>query len=333
LIVKDIIFGYGTLEPPPRLRVVEVRLDGAARPALIDQTAKRVDLFEDRAAWRRAELDLEVTADREAVGAFEVQHGELAAVAVVHCAPTMARQSARLARSRCDEARWEGTLELDRDNFRGRALLRPRLTAAVGGVAHRPVGEPAGWAVHFDEPAGLRLGGRLRVRWVDFRAEGADPLASQFADATHLVSFGAGDEPPELWLNASFEGLDGLLRDGERGGAERGVHDLLRTGIARGVWMELVAVAMAAIRAEDGGGGRAEWPEAEWQREVLRRILPRVAPGKPGRELLELAATEWRSPAGAGEFYARAEAAVGDMIRADESLRRLIQATEEGDES
>ena len=49
------------------------------------------------------------------------------------------------------------------------------------------------------------------------------------------------------------------------------------------------------------------------------------------RELLELAATEWRSHPGAGEFHARAEAAVGDLIRADESLRRLIQASEEGE--
>jgi hypothetical protein len=197
-------------------------------------------------------------------------------------------------------------------------------------VPYRLVAEPPGWAVHVDEPAGLRLGGRLRVRWVDFAAEGAEPLARQNADSTHVVSPGAGDEPPEVWLNASVDGLDGLRRDGEREGAGRGVHDLLRTGLARGVWMELVAVAMAAIRVEDGG---AEWPEAEWQRDVLRRVLPRVAPGRPERELLELAASEWRSHPGAGEFWARAEAAVGDVIRADAAVRRLIQASEGEDGS
>jgi hypothetical protein len=329
--LKDMIYSYGTLELPPRLRVVGVWLDGVARLTAIKLAESRVDLFEERAAWRRAEVDLEVAVDGAAVRDFEARHGELAAIAVAHCGPTRSRQSARLTRSRRDAARWEGKIELDRDNFRGRAWLRPRLTAAVGGADDRPVAEPAAWAVHFDEPAGLRLGGRLRVRWVDFRAEGADPLARQFADATRVVSFGAGDEPPELWLNSSFVGLDGLLRDGEREDAERGVHDLLRTGIARGVWMELVAVAMAAIRHDEGG--RAVWPEAEWQEEVLRRVLPRVAPGKPERELLELAATEWRSHPGAGEFYARAGAVVGDLIRADESLRRLIQPNEPGEES
>jgi hypothetical protein len=100
--------------------------------------------------------------------------------------------------------------------------------------------------------------------------------------------------------------------------------------------MELVAVAMAAIRVEEGEGGgavQAEWPEAEWQCDVLRRVLPRVAPGKPERELLEMAATEWRSHPGAGEFYPRADAAVGDMIHTDESVRRYIQASEGDDES
>jgi hypothetical protein len=329
--MKDTIYSYGTLELPPRMRVVGVRLDGAARPAAIKSADRRVDLFEERTAWRRAELDLELAADGDAARDFETRHGELAAIAVAHCRPTRTRQPARLARSQRDAARWEGTLELDRDNFRGRALLRPRLTAAVGGIAHRTVAEPAAWALHFDEPAGLRLGGRLRVRWMDFRSESADPLAKQFPDSSHVVCFGAGDETPELWLNASFEGLDGLLRDGEREDAERGVHSLLRTDIARGVWMELLAVAMTAVRIDDGG--RADWPEAEWQREVLRRVLPRVAPGKPERELLELAATEWRSHPGAGGFYARAGAVVGDLIKADESLRRLIQANEEEDES
>jgi hypothetical protein len=327
--LSEIIYAYGTLEQPPRLRITGVRLDGAARPDLINP-AGRVDLFGGTAPWRRAELDLELEADRAAIRDFEERHGELSAVAVAYCESTRTRQSTRLARSRCDEGRWEGTIELDRDNFRGRAFLRPRLIGAVGGVPHRPVAEPAGWTVHFDEPAGLRLGGRLRVRWVDFTAEGADPLARQFPGSAHLVYFGTGDTAPEVWLNSAFDGLDELLRDADRDGAKRGVHDLLRTGIARGVWMELVAVAMAAIRAGDGEGRgeKADWPEAEWQCDVLRRVLPRVAPGKPERELLELAATEWRAHPGAGEFYARAEAVVGEMIRADESLRRLIQVSE-----
>jgi hypothetical protein len=103
--MKDIIYPFGTLEPPPRLRVAGLRLDGTARPAPIKSQARRVDLFEEKAEWRRAELELEFAADRDAARRFEAEHGELTAIAVVHCPPTRASQSARLRRSPCDEAR------------------------------------------------------------------------------------------------------------------------------------------------------------------------------------------------------------------------------------
>ncbi|MGP0065013.1 MAG: hypothetical protein ACLQGP_15625 [Isosphaeraceae bacterium] len=108
----------------------------------------------------------------------------------------------------------------------------------------------------------------------------------------------------------------------------KGVHDMLPLGIARSVWMALVADAMAAVRVEGDAAG-PEWPEAAWQAEVLRRVLRRVSSRKSDRELLELAATDWRTHPGAAAFWARAEAAVGDLIRADETLRRLIEEERE----
>ena len=196
-ILSEIIYAYGTLEPPPRLRVTGVRLDGVARPDLIDQAGAAVDLFEDRVG---------VAAGRARPGAG----GRCRRRPGIRGASWRAggdrrraspsrpgRQSARLARSRCDEGRWEGI-----DRARPGQLSRPGLPAAAADRRgrrgpHRLAAEAAGWTVHFDEPAGLRLGGRLRVRWVDFTAVDAPLPARQFPDSTHVVSFGAGDEPPE----------------------------------------------------------------------------------------------------------------------------------------
>jgi hypothetical protein len=163
---------------------------------------------------------------------------------------------------------------------------------------------------------------------VNFKAEDTDPLARQFDNSTHVLWFGGGQKPPELWLNSAFDGLDAVLEDrGGRGGPEQRHHDLLRLSIARGVWMALLADAMAAIRTDDSEDTTAEpdWPAAEWQAEVLRLILPKILPGKSDRELLALAANEWRVHPGAAEFFARAEAVVGEMIHANAMLRRMIQ--------
>jgi hypothetical protein len=325
--VSQALFPYETLKQQPAFQITEIRVDGSAKPSLINREEGAINLFDSKAGWRRVELDLELTADRDDVAEFEVGRGGLAAIAVAHCMPTNTRQRALLTRSEYDPGRWEGTMELDRDNFRGRAVVGPILTAVVGGISHRPVGVATGWALHFDEPESLRLRGTLRVRWVDFKAADADPLARQFPDSTHLVWFGAGQALPEVWLNSAFDGLEPLLRDRkDRRGAEKGLHDMQRLSIGRGVWMALMADALAAVRAEsdESGSGEPDWPDTEWQAEVLRRVLPEVAPGKSDRELLKLAATEWRTHPGAAEFYARAEAMIGDMIRANETLRRFV---------
>ncbi|MGP0065012.1 MAG: hypothetical protein ACLQGP_15620 [Isosphaeraceae bacterium] len=190
--MSRVIYAYGTLRQRPALRITGLRLDGVARPALIDQAGSALKLFQDGSAWRRAELDLELVADRDSVLEFHEQHGDLSAVAVIHCRSTGTRQSARLTRSEVEAGRWGGTVAVDRGNFRGRAEANALVTAAVGGKSHRLVAEPVGWALHFDEPANLQLQGSLRVRWMDFTAEGADPLAKQFSDASHLVAFGTG---------------------------------------------------------------------------------------------------------------------------------------------
>lgn len=330
--MSDILFPYETLGESLEVDVRPPKLDGRAAPAAVrigDEPAYH--LYEAGSNWRRAEFGVTVTAPRDHLTAFEAAHGRADLVVVAHCRPTNSRQPCRLRRSEADAGLWEGTLELERDNFRDRAELRAMLTAAVGGARHRPVALGNPWTLHFDEPASLRLRGTLRVKWVDFKAPDAAPPARDFPNSTHVVSLGGG--LPEIWLNSSFEGLEPLLRDRrDRRGAERGLHDMQRHSIARGVWMVLVSDALAAVRPGEDGD-EPEWPEAEWQAEVLRKVLPEVAPGKPERELLRLAANDWRTHPGSAEFLSSAEAVVGDIIKANESLRRFVQTYREGGES
>jgi hypothetical protein len=192
-------------------------------------------------------------------------------------------------------------------------------------MPHRPVAVAPVWAVHADEPESLRLKGTLRVRWLNFKLPDAPTPARDFPKSTHVVAFTGG--VPELWLNSGFEGLEPLLKDRkDRRGADKGLHDFQRTGIARGVWLTLIADALSAVRgAGDDGSEEPDWPEIPWQAEVLKLVLPEVAPGKSDRELLAMATGEWRGHPGAAEFFARAEAVVGDIVKANESLRRFVQ--------
>jgi hypothetical protein len=325
--VTTALFPYETLASgdPPTLTISSLRMNGTARMHLINKESSAVYLYEDTKPWNRSEIDLELTADPVAVREFEGEHGGLTAVVVANCLPTNTRQPLRLKRSDVDPGRWSGTVELERDNVRGRVALVTTLTATVNSMPHRPVASASVWTVYADEPESLRLKGTLEVKWKNFK-ETEDAPAKDFPNSTHVVAFTGG--VPQLWLNSGFEGLEPLLKDRkDRRGAEKGLHDFQRTGIARGVWMALIADAVAAIRDEfaDEEATGPDWPHALWQAEILKLVLPQIAPGKSDRELLRLAAEDWREHPAAAEFFSRAEAVVGDVVKANELLRRFVQ--------
>jgi len=324
--VKTILFPYPTLsEADTQMSVTRLRIDGKLNSSWIRKEECTVALFEHPTHWRTAEFDLEVAVTPLLVTAFEKDHGPVAAVAVAHCLPTNGRERIRLTRSATDAGRWAGTLEIDRDNYRGRMLLKTTLTAKVGEVPYRPVAASNPWAIHLDEPESLQLKGTLPVKWVNFNLDIAPALAKAFSTSSHVIDF--TQTVPTLLLNSGLEGLEALLKDRkDRKGIDRALHEFLRTGIGRSVWLALFHDALAGIRLPDPElEGTADWPDTPWRSEVLKRILPGVFPDKSDAELLSMLVGEWREPTLAGELFARAEAVIGDMLKANESVRRFNQ--------
>ena len=268
-----------------------------------------------------ARLPITVRVDTGLLEAYENEHGETALIVVANCRPTNTRQALTLEAAQ--HGQWEGTLELERDNYRDRVELRALLAPRGGPLARKPVGFPSSWNVYFDEPPSFRFRGTLAVRWVNFKSPEEKSLAKDFPDSTHVVSFDGG--MPELLLNSDFPGLEPILKDQpSRRGADKAMHDMQRTSIARAVWMALVSDSLAAIKLGDEDEP-ADWPDEDWQREVLETILRAIDSGKSEAEWLRMAADEWRSHPGAAVFYSRAEAIIGDIVKANETLRRFAQ--------
>jgi hypothetical protein len=151
----------------------------------------------------------------------------------------------------------------------------------------------------------------------------APAIVRDFPDSTHVVSFDGG--MPEVLLNSTFPGLEPILKDQPtRRGTDKALHDMQRASIARAVWMALVADSLAAVRPGDEDEP-PDWPDEDWQKEVLDRILVGIDSSKSREELLTMAAEEWRSHPGATVYYSRAEAVIGDIVKANETLRRFAQ--------
>jgi hypothetical protein len=252
--------------------------------------------------------------------AYENEHGETTLIVVANCRPTNTRQALTLKAAQ--HGQWEGTLELERDNYRDRVEVRALLTPRGGPLTRKPVGFPSPWNVYFDEPPSFRFRGTLAVRWVNFKSPDEKSLAKDFPDSTHVVSFDGG--MPELLLNSDFLAFKRFSKIILTGAGRTRRFDMQRTSIARAIWMALVSDSLAAIKPGDEDEP-ADWPDEDWQREVLETILRAIDSGKSEAEWLRMAADEWRSHPGAAVFYSRAEAIIGDVVKANETLRRFAQ--------
>jgi len=325
--MTSILYPYPTVgDAFAALRVTRLLVDGKAKPRLVNSDECTISLHEEKQTWR-AELGLEVACEADALEAFEREHGPVAVTVTANCAPTNHRHAVRLERSRVKPPLWTGEIEIDRDNASERTYLTAALTAEVRGVANRPVAATPRWTVYADEPQSLHFQGTLRVSWLDFEALDAPPLARDFPRSTHVVDFDGNT--PRLLLNSRFDGLHALLGDRKgRQGVDRALHDFQRMSIARATWLALIAEALAGVQGDPNDPTDVpDWPASEWKTEVLKHVLPLVAPDKGEAELLALAAGDWRGE-GAGQFFARAEAVIGERLGANGSVRRYVQTYE-----
>ena len=323
--MKKTIYPYSTLRGELELLLSDVRIDGEpARTDSVSTTERLLSLHElETKNWDRLTFRVNVQAPPSALQLFEEEHGKLALTIVVSCRPTNARQGIQLHRSLQDPAHWSGTADLSRASFRDKAMLQAILTGTVDSVRFRPVAVSDPWTLYFDPSESFRTAGSLPVKWCDFKAESAPPIAAQFPDAPYVVDMDTS--LPEILLNTSFEGLEPLLRDTkDRSAVEQALHDSTRMSIARSVWMVLLTDSMAAIRSGEDNADPT-WPEREWQAEVLRRILPEIDSAKSEAEILRLATNEWRTHPGSAAFLSRAEAVIGEFVGANKTLRKSTQ--------
>lgn len=323
--MKSLIFPYPTLRGGIELKMSELRVDGDQVPLdpphASDSSIDVQQLAETD--WKELTVDFDMQIPQQSLQSFENDHGAIGLTVVASCRPTNIRQAISPTRSSLDPSKWNGQITLERQSFREKVRLHGIATGQHNGVKNRPIGFSNELTLHLDPTDSFRVAGALRVVWCDFKSNDAPPLAKQFQDSPYVVDL--DKSLPEILLNSSFEGLEPLLRDSkDRTKIEQALHDSTRMSIARSVWMTLLGTAMSGIRSEDPEED-PEWPESDWQSETLKRILPEIDPARSESELLRLAATEWRQYPGSAVFLSRAEAALGDLIQSNKSLRKTIQ--------
>lgn len=273
------------------------------------------------------DLNLQIQAPRGELQTMEKQGMEPRVVVVLSCGQTQMRLAHRARASEADHSIWTVDLELDRQLFAGTVNLRAILYGTVDELDHRYLGESSAWEIVLDPGSRPPVSGALPVRWVDFTASTDVELHGIKEEPFYLnMSTGA---LPEVLLNSSFQGLPELFPDTGRPPGQWGsLHELQRLSIARSVWMAMFQVSLAAVESPEGE--EPDWPGVEWQRRVLREILPLVYENQEEPEgALRETVGDFSTAASRSELESRALRVIGHrIINEGKGLRWALRQAE-----
>jgi hypothetical protein len=325
------LYPYRVLFGDVKLGMTGVEIDGTRVPGLIDNDGRRVRLERaERESWDVAKTWLELAGPASKLASL----ADPAAVVVANCGPANTRVSTVLQPVDDIPSRWVGELTIDRVHWFGRGSLQGYITATVNSVPNRIVGSAEGWDIELDDFPTSPVANSLPIRWVDFREPNNETYLVRFASDPYYLRI--DPDKPMLFLNKGFDGLEQLLVDRRRRGADRALHDNARANVASNVWIGLFNAALDAVEEIDGA---ITWPESDWQRVVLEALLVRMYPERGLEDALVDAYSARHEPDAAGTLQELLFPAAMEQARLPRLLRdglrimsHEMKDAEEGDD-
>lgn len=252
----------------PYRRLREPTMQVTSSLVVPDTEKQEVDLshFFDEER-REIELQIELELDSRDRDLPE----DLQVVATLACKRTNLRQSVPLHSSSIDRRFWSGTVEVSAENCMGPSKLYAIVAGTARGQLQKNLAQSDPWTVFVDDLRdGMPVGG-LDVKWVNFSE---DDYLRTYRNDPYYLDVGE-DSQPVVLLNGEMEELRRILpeRNPPRD-ALAALYELTRTSIAKGVWQSLAAIAISAIEADEDNPDLYQLPYDEWQRQVLKMLLP-----------------------------------------------------------
>ncbi len=325
------LYPYDTLIGDVRLNIVKVTIDGNPLSSNyinpdVPEIAFR-DLDTDR--WDEARIEVVVTAPAGELGDNSSWESPQAVLQVL-CSHSNARMAVPLDQELHTPARWTGTVELARDNWYGRALLKALLPAKVDGVPHRIIGSSETWNLAFHDLPQSPVHGSIAVQWVNFAEDDEFGLKGFKEDPQHLR---LDPDAPSLYLNSGFTGLQPLLVDRRRRPRpEQALHDSTRVNIASDVWSAMFVNALYAVEVDETTA-EPEWPAEEWRVVVLKTLFQKMYQDLGPDDALKEAVAARSSGEGSGELLERLLPAAARQVGVAPLLRRGIALLEKDAET
>ena len=322
------LFPYPVLETDPTLRLSNPTVEG--QPAALLRREYHVDLSELADGWKDARINARVQVPVEELETMGVRQYEV--VLTLHCGPTNLRSTVTLEPSGGERSgQWTGSLAVQGAMIRDHASIYATVTGTVGDVPYRWLGRSREVSVDLHAPRAFdTTGGQVPVIWRDFSKadERQNPIDSSLHDEMSFVDMSL-PEGPVIYLNSRVPGLRRLLdmRTG-RTRNERAVREAALDLVAMPAIVSMANVALAAAGPPETGG-EAQWPDGDWQQDVLRGVLPLMYPDRDPDAALAVAVRALMSGEDAQDVQSRLLGAAARLVKATHHVRGVIRTLEE----
>lgn len=316
-------FPYPTMRDPLTLVAEGQLVDGTAPPYNMLAARRSLDISGLHPSWRRVTTRLRL--DLPGLSNY-AEISDTKVTLSLNCPATNLRigipmiHGPRLGSYTAD-------LEIEAGALAKKAVLRAVVSGTVVGSPHRYFGESDTWNIWVSPPEIPLLTGDLEVRWVAFNSDSCpQTIDPAFRSQSYYVDL--TQDPPVVFLNESIADLRRLFDDApRRSGTERAIREAHFHTIASSGWLAMFNASVAGIEYLSDGG--VEWPDVEWQRQVLSTLLPKIYPDLSVDDAMKTACEDAASADGTRLLQSRAMAGISGLLQESNKLRSSIKALEE----
>ena len=330
-----------TIYPYERTDAVQLYL-GSFRDASTDKAiegvqfegqeygAMRVFLPEAESILDTLRVDVTIVVAGETITALlhddEVPEETISATLSLVCASTKLRQAFRLA---WDEGNrhWTGTIELQRADLRGLAVLRPLLVRTTDATTEQPgradfagaiIGEGSSAQVIVDRSAKVYRSD-FGYSWFDFAKKDHDWLKHRGSDVYYLEA----GEAPHVYLNLGWPFLQPILDSADGAPEAVALRQCFGAMIRHGVWQQLLITAIASIRENEEGWTVLGEP---WRADLAAQVGKALYPKDTEQGQLERLHAALTDVADVGQLLARIGSLTHDYSDAGKLLEKAMKA-------
>jgi|TARA_B100000315_G_scaffold39237_1_gene33980 hypothetical protein len=285
-------YPYDTYEPSiKKLQLKDIELDGKIiEKELVVNETQQINIYDtDNPDWGNLKFRAQIAFPENFYKDLMQEKEEIQGCIQMQCSDTRVRLKFELKQSKKDSSLWTGNSEVNKTVLGGSVSVKIIFWLTNGSGFSRYIARSRAWALRFDKPESLDIGGFFDIKWVNFQ-DSESGVPDKYKNEPFYINL--TKEPPTLLLNSGVDGLKAIIRDGKLSGGEEILRDMITMQIVSSGYNALYASSIAGIQ-KDTDSGEFNFPGTAWKKQLMEELIREIYPGDTTDDALKKLYDQW----------------------------------------